>query len=159
MRALAVYTDGVTTRYGGVPNIDQRYDAEWVLRDCGRNADVVPVRVETVGMPWTMWVDERSLEPTDETFRRNYAASILPTEYGAAPVLTYGPVAITSTLGIDCLAVSWDALDTLIEDITRAVHGLHVAPRHGHSWWQSVRDVADRVGQMRRQPTLRRVGG
>lgn len=142
MRALVVFTDGRTLRYGGIPAADDRLDAREALRECSPDHTVEPVRIELPGMPWSVYAADAALNPDDPRWMRNIPASILPSQYHADMVALFGPVVLTPG-GPEPTAPAWDVLDGFVDDIVRAIHGLPMSTRP--ATWRSTVALAAAV--------------
>lgn len=161
MKAMVIFSDGRTTRYGGEQGDDRAAVAREVLEECTLADEVQPVRLEIVGLPWVMWVAAASLDPADQRWMPNIQAAILPTQVtdgSAPPTVMHGPVVITAHEGTEMDAAEWDRLDEMVDEIVRALHSLPVRSQ-SEGWAEMVRMAGVVISTMRRPKTLRRVGG
>lgn len=69
--------------------------------------------------PWTIWTNPRATSPRDAI--RNVPASLLLAQFGTPIRLLFGTVVVT---GQPEESAAWIYLETLVEDITRVIHGL-----------------------------------
>lgn len=141
MTHLIVRSDGRTELHGDVTEVDIEQMREAVARIApeyetarailGGNPLPVPLT------PLTLWVAESTVLRCDGL--RNLPASLLPAQYDREPVLLCGTVVIT---GDPPDPTTWQYVQSLIDDMTRAINGLDVPGCAEPAWPGAVRLAA-----------------
>ncbi len=131
---LIIYPDGRTSRHGDLGDlrsdivIPERTDVTRAREslDCD---DILALPCEPLGPTqtgtFTLWVREATV--TRPEGLRNIPASLLAAQWGRPLRLLAGPVVVThsgSEASAFVVSQRWDYVTGLVEDITRAVHGL-----------------------------------
>jgi hypothetical protein len=148
---LIIRTDGRSERVGWDDPYDDRRTAYHSLNqtfDFGREfrpQHCLPIRAghpDGTDGDLTLWIGEPSLNGVG---LRNIPAALLAAQWGVPARVLCGPVVITSSGSIASAFVEdmrWKYVESLVEDITRAINGLPVTSHVNPAWPQAIRLAA-----------------
>lgn len=141
---LIVRTDGRTERHEDGYDYDVRRSVYRTLNwtsDLGREfrpEHCLPIHTTHPGGPggeFTLWIAEPTLNGVG---LRNIPAALLAAQWGIPARVLCGPVVVTSSGSSASAYVEdqrWTYVESLVEDITRAINGLPVSTHVVDSMW------------------------
>jgi hypothetical protein len=149
---LLIRHDGRTERHQDVDDYDVRRTVYRTLNqtsDMGREfapRHCLPIDTKrTAGDPgrFTLWIAEQTL--TGDVGLPNIPAALLAAQWGVPARVLCGPVVVTSTGSVASAMVEdlrWSYVESLVEDIVRAMAGLPCTAHADAAWPNAIRLAA-----------------
>lgn len=146
---LIIRTDGRTERHVDADSWDERFSAWCSLKPSMgipfAEPNALPIRTEMGGGEsgrFTLWIGEPTLNGVG---LRNIPAALLAAQWGVPARVLCGPVVVTSSGSAASAfveALRWSYVESLVDDITRAIHGLPVTSSADPAWPEALRLAA-----------------